>query len=305
MSTLAITGGTGFVGGEVIDQAVAAGVTVRALARAEQPAREGVSWITGTLDDGAALDTLMAGANAVLHIAGAVNAPNRAGFERANGTGTANLIMAMERAALKRLVHVSSLSAREPQLSDYGWSKAEAERHVLASHLDWTMVRPPAIYGGRDKDMLELFQMAKRGIMLLPPGGRLSVISVRDLARLLLALCADRSGVSSGKIYEVCDGRAEGWTQRDYAHAIGRAVGRPNVLPVPLPALALRCAARIDRLLRGANARLTPDRARYMCHPDWVSRPELWPPATLWTPQTETEAGLAQTAAAYRDKGWL
>src|SRR5690606_6158442 len=133
-------------------------------------------------------DALVRGSDAVIHIAGVVNAPDRAGFEAGNATGTAALTEAMLLSETRRLVHVSSLAAREPHLSDYGWSKAEAERFVSTSGLDWTMVRPPAIYGPGDAELLELFQMASRGFMLLPPGGRLSVIHVDDLATLLVRL---------------------------------------------------------------------------------------------------------------------
>src|SRR3546814_6181522 len=73
-----------------------------------------------------------------------------------------------------------SLAAREPHLSHYGWSKYKAERIVMASGLDWTIIRPPAIYGPADTEMLELFRLASRRLMLLPPGGRLSVIEVSE-----------------------------------------------------------------------------------------------------------------------------
>src|SRR3546814_3654878 len=86
-------------------------------------------------------------------------------------------------------------------LSQYGWSKYKAERIVMASGLDWTIIRPPAIYGPADTAMLELFRLASRRLMLLPPGGRLSVIEVSDLARLLLA-CVQDDEISIGGMYE-------------------------------------------------------------------------------------------------------
>ena len=88
---------------------------------------------------------------------------------------------------MRRFIHVSSLSAREPALSDYGWSKAKSERLVAASGLDWTIIRPPAVYGPGDRETFELFKMARRGIVALPPRGRFSVIHVEDLCRLILA----------------------------------------------------------------------------------------------------------------------
>ncbi len=193
MSTLAITGGTGFVGSRLIALAVEAGHQVRALTRRRAGGAERIStWVAGDLRDTAALARLCEGADAVIHVAGVVNAPNRAGFAAGNIEGTRNMLAAAEGAGVRRFVHVSSLAAREPGMSDYGWSKAEAERLVEDSLLDTAMVRPPAIYGPGDMEMLELFKLAKRGIALLPPGGRLSVIEVGDLGRLLLALATDR-----------------------------------------------------------------------------------------------------------------
>jgi len=305
VSRLAITGATGFVGKAVLAQAQAQGLAVRALARREQPALAGIEWVQGTLADPAALEHLVDGADAVMHIAGMVNAPDRAAFEACNSHGTAALIAAMKAKGVARLVHVSSLAAREPQLSDYGWSKAEAERHVAGSGLDWTMVRPPAIYGPHDAELLELFQMAKRGFVLLPPDGRLSIIHADDLAALLVTLACTQDHSTHGEVYEVDDGRHGGWTHKALARAIGRAVGRKAVLPISMPAALVRLGARIDRLVRRSRARLTPDRAAYFCHPDWTARGALRVPEALWRPAIGTEDGLIATAQAYRERGFL
>nr|MDQ2879262.1 SDR family oxidoreductase [Pseudomonadota bacterium] len=189
MSIIAVTGGTGFVGGHVLDLALGAGHQVRALTRRPQRDRTGVTWVEGALDRPDSLAALVAGASAVLHVAGVINAPDRAGFAAGNIEGTRAVIAAAQNAGIRRFVQVSSLAAREPELSAYGWSKREADALLMASSLDWTIVRPPAIFGPRDHEMLELFRLAKWRVIPLPPaGGRMSVIAVEDLARLLVAL---------------------------------------------------------------------------------------------------------------------
>jgi uncharacterized protein YbjT (DUF2867 family) len=300
---IAMTGATGFVGAQTLEQALADGFRVNALTRRAQPPRAKLKWVHGSLEDSAALDTLVRDADAVIHIAGVVNAPDREGFEAGNARGTMAVVDAMRKRGIKRLIHVSSLAAREPGLSDYGWSKELAERHVKASGLDWTIVRPPAIYGPGDREMLELFRMAKRGVMLLPPGGRLSVIHVSDLAALLLALTQEREN-SLTRTYEVDDGTPGGWDHQDFGVAIGQAVGR-TVRTFATPEWLLNVAARTDRMVRGKNAKLTPDRVDYFCHPDWVVAKRKQPPKRLWLPQVKTQDGLTATAAAYREKGWL
>lgn len=301
MTVIAVTGGTGFVGSHLIEQALAAGHELRALTRRPQPGRAGVTWVEGALGNPNSMAALVAGADAVLHIAGVINAPDRAGFAAGNIEGTRVLIAAAEAAGIRRFIQVSSLTAREPDLSLYGWSKAEADALLMASGLDWTIVRPPAIFGPRDQEMLELFRLAKRHVMPLPPaGGRMSVIAVEELNRLLLALPASNALVR--EIVEPDDGTPGGWDHRDFARAIGAAMGS-KVLPLQLPRPVLNAIAAIDGLVRGKSAKLTPDRVAYFCHPDWVSH--ATPPADVWTPQESTASALAATAQWYRAQGLL
>ena len=297
--TLALTGATGFVGAHLLDLALGEGHRVRALTRRPQPPRAGVEWIEGALDDRSALGALVAGANAVIHVAGVINA-DAAGFEAGNVAGTAAMLGVAERASVPRFVHVSSLAAREPGLSLYGASKARSEALVTASPLPSAIVRPPAVYGPGDRETLELFRMAKRGLIVLPPAGRLSLIHVDDLARLLLAL----AGSDQTLLVEPDDGEPGGWSHRDFGHALGRAVGR-KVRTVAAPSALLRLAARADTLVRGRKAKLTADRAAYFCHPDWTVSTERAVPTRLWQPRITTEQGLADTARWYEAQRWL
>lgn len=309
MSILAITGATGFVGSAVLDEALAQGHTVRALARREQAPRAGVEWVRGDLNDTAALAALVQGADAVVHVAGLTNTPDPAEFEIANVTGTANVLAAMTGAGVKRLVFVSSLSARKPELSAYGASKAKAEALVEASRLDWTTVRPPGVYGPRDVDYLEMFRTARLGFVPLPPGGASSIIHADDLARLLVILAASSSseavGPASKKLYEPDDGREGGWSHKELAQAIGRAMGRRVVFAPHLPKKVLEAAAAADRMARGDRAKLTADRVGYMTHPNWVARFDRKPPPGLWQPRIAGEEGLKATAEWYRREGWV
>lgn len=301
--TVAVTGGTGFVGQAVLDAMARRGVSARALARKVPDDRPQVEWISGNLGDQAALDRLVDGADAVIHIAGLTNTPDPAEFDVANVTGTAAILEATKKADVKRFIFVSSLSAREPQLSAYGASKARAEELVAASGLEWTMVRPPAVYGPRDKDMFELFKGARYGVVPLPPGGATSMIHVDDLAELLLALVSS-SPKSRHQTFEPDDGRAGGWSYKEMAQAIGEAMGR-RVFAPNLPEPLLRGAAALDKIIRSKNAKLTADRVGYMCHPNWVARSDRAVPSDIWTPTIATKPGLQSTAEWYRAQGWF
>ncbi|WP_246448813.1 NAD-dependent epimerase/dehydratase family protein [Sphingomonas sabuli] len=299
---LAVTGGTGFVGARFLDIASRAGIAVKALTRRPQPRRDGVQWIEGSLSDADALRNLVTGCSAAVHIAGVLKARDAAGFEQGNVEGTLAMLAAATAAGITRFVHVSSLAAREPELSRYGGSKARAETLVERSGIDWVIVRPPAVYGPGDRETLELFKMARMRLMLLPPGGRVSLVHVDDLCRLLLALAkADRP---SGVVLEPDDGRPDGWTHKDVAEAIGRAVGRNNVA-LSLPASMLRLGAVVDQLVRRERAKLSTDRAAYFSHSDWVVSSGRKPAPDLWSPRIDTEQGLADTARWYKANGWL
>ena len=299
---LAITGGTGFVGSHLLDKALAAGHEINALTRREQSKRDGLTWIAGDLHDRGALERLVSDADAVIHVAGVISGQNAEIFEKGNVEGTLAMLAAATAGGVQRFVHVSSLAAREPKLSLYGASKERAEALVHGSGLDWAIVRPPAVYGPGDKETLELFRMAKLGVMLMPPKGRVSVIHVDDLARLLLALAAPDA--PSNILIEPDDGKSGGWTHREFARALGKAVGtRPAI--VSSPGILLRLAARADQFFRRERAKLTVDRAAYFSHRNWVVEAKRGAPPALWKPAIDTVRGLKETADWYRAEGWL
>jgi uncharacterized protein YbjT (DUF2867 family) len=299
--TLAVTGGTGFVGKHLLRMALAAGFDVRALTRGWKPPEDEISWIDGALDRPEALLKLCTGADAVIHIAGLINGSKEA-FDTVNVGGTAAMIDAARKAGVRRFIHISSLAAREPELSHYGASKAKSERLVAASGLEWTIVRPPAIYGPGDRETLELFKMARRGFVALPPAGRFSLLHVHDLCRLILAIVDEPDTVS--EIYEPDDGREGGWQHRHFARTLSRIYGK-RATTVAMPKVVMKAASRLDRLFRRKSAKLTPDRVNYFCHPDWVARTERHPPTALWAPQVRTATGLKETADWYKAEGWL
>jgi len=301
--TLALTGGTGFVGQAVLDLLEGSGERVRVLARKVPQDKRDFRWVEGSLNEPFALSHLVADAECVIHIAGLTRAINTDHFEIVNVTGTLNVVEAAVRAGAKRMVFVSSLAAREPELSAYGASKRRAETVVAASGLDWTIVRPPGVYGPRDTDYLEMFKAAKKGVLPVPAGGRSSMIHVRDLARLLLALRAGGEGITH-EVFEPDDARQGGWTHTDLARSIGSAVGT-SVTPIPLPGFALKAAAMVDERLRGRNARLTRDRASYLAHKDWTVSARRAVPSAIWMPEILTREGLRQTAQWYREAGML
>lgn len=301
---VALTGATGFVGQATIEVLGHRGHSVRALARkipGEKPS--GVEWVGGDLADRRALDRLVDGVDAVIHVAGLTTAVDPAELEAPNVGGTLAMVEASLDAGVRRFVFVSSLAAREPALSAYGASKLRAEKIVQASGLDWTIVRPPAVYGPRDKDMLELFRGAMLRVVPMPAEGHASYINVYDLAELLVALLPGGEDITSAT-FEPDDGREGGWEHREFAKAVGWAMGTHPFVP-RLSRGTLGTLSKVERLFRGKKAKLTADRVSYMVHPDWVSDPAFAVPPKLWKPKIATRDGLKMTAKWYRKHKWL
>ncbi len=303
--TLAITGATGFVGGHALDEALRRGHRVRALARRPQHPRDRTEWIAGSLTDGAALDRLVEGADAIIHVAGVTNARNQAGFDEGNPIGTAFLRRAAGRIPA---VIVSSLAARAPWLSRYGASKLAAEGIARGFSGPVAIVRPPAVYGPGDREFLALFRLARTGLLPVPANARAAMIYGPDLAEALVALAEDLAGSkrSAGGLFEIDDG-AGGHPQTAIARAIARAAGR-RARPLEVPAAVLRAAAALDTgvaRLRGELPGLSFDRARYLAHPDWTADSAAIRALGIWQPATRLEDGLAATAIWYREAGLL
>ncbi|MDQ8049431.1 NAD-dependent epimerase/dehydratase family protein [Luteibacter sp.] len=303
---IALTGATGFIGTALRERLVAAGYRVRALYR-PRPGRvlenaPGVKWIAGDLNDRDALAALVQGADAVVHCAGNVRGARAADFDVVNEAGVIDIVRAArEESHCHRFLLVSSLAAREPQLSDYSRSKWLGER-ALAAHagdLVWAALRPPAVYGPGDREMLPLFQSMARGIAPIPGSGdgRFSLIHVSDLASAIVAWL--RSDTQSGQTFELDDGH-EGGYDWDTVLSTASRVLRDNApirrLLIPAPLLrAIAGANRTAARVFGYAPMLTPGKVRELTHADWVCDGRAFTRATGWTPEIGFERGLAAT----------
>ena len=149
---IALTGATGFLGKHLLEQYIEAGFKVKSLTRVSRENTLQIEWIKGDLDDQDALDLLCKQADIVVHCAGLTKALNRNEFFNINLGGTKNILKAVKRSEAKRFLLISSLAAREPQISHYGASKNAAESALKSGKwpFRWTIIRPPAIYGPHD-----------------------------------------------------------------------------------------------------------------------------------------------------------
>ena len=308
-----MTGVTGFVGSHAVRRLSARGHEIKALVRdrnrLSKKFPEAATVIEGALDDSAALEKLVNNADVVVHVAGAIKAVDAADFMKTNAHGTRSVIEAAKQAGVKRFVHLSSLAAREPALSAYCASKAEAENIVTSSSagLEWICIRPPAVYGPGDRATLPLVQQLSRRHALLTgcQEQRLSLLHVDDLARGLAA--AAEGLISPGKIYEADDGTSQGYDWRDLAIAAGRSLGfTPRVHLLPRMAVQIAgLAGGLFGKITGTPQILTTGKVRELYHPDWVLKGTRLEQTGQWHPQIRFEEGFASTLRWYRAHGWL
>jgi nucleoside-diphosphate-sugar epimerase len=310
---VAVTGATGFLGLHVVVALARAGVRIRILARRE-PVHEmwrGIDFdvVRGGLESGDAIERLVIGADAIVHAAGLIKARNSAEFLRTNRDGTSAIAAAARRHVPQaRFIAISSMAAREPQLSDYAASKRAGEDAARAAYADamdrLVIVRPPVIYGPWDRETLTVFKAASHRIVPVFGSGRMAMIHVFDAAAAIARL---GTGAGSGGLYTLADTNPAGYTMDELLREMARAVGNtPRLLRIPDRALLLAAKASTAwGQLRGNAPIFTTGKAREMLHRDWSVPPDEALPATVYKAGIPISEGFRQTAAWYRSAAWL
>lgn len=326
VQTVLVTGATGFVGSHVIEVAGGFGLRMRALVRkradAARLAECGFECVTGALEDAAAVREAVAGVDAILHLAAATKARTPEEYQRANVAGTQAVIDALLDASPRpqRLVYLSSLAAVGPPvngrpvtradtprpLTTYGRTKLAGERvcEAVADRVQVAILRAPAVYGPRDRDVFSFFRLARLGVVPLPRAatGRLQMVHARDLARALLL--AGTSAAARG-IYHVAEARSYGWDEM--AHMVGSAIGKQvRVIRVPDPVIV--AAARASETITGLMGKSTifnRDKANELLAPGWLCETDLARRDFGFEAHIPLQEGFNETANWYKRHGWL
>jgi 2-alkyl-3-oxoalkanoate reductase len=323
-----VTGATGFLGGHVAERLAARGDTVRALVRKTSNTKHllslrGVELFEGSVEQTGRVRDAVDGVDAVVHCAGIVKARSSDEFFTVNVGGTSNLADAARKLGkrIKRFVHVSSLEAvgpsddgkpvpadQENPVTAYGRSKLAAEKVVLAAKDDIgvTLLRPGAIYGPRDGEILEMFKSIQRGLLPLVGDGSAKGVWIYATDCAEACLRAIDTDVASGRTYFVDDG-CGALTLRAMLADAERALGKKALVRASLPVPVLMTVARgVEAFgrLRGKAVMLTREKANMLLQ-DWICSSEATRQDLGWKPEVPWSEGVVKAVAWYRDNGWL
>ena len=322
-----VTGGTGFIGSHLVEYLLKKDYSLRCLIRKSS----NTSWLNGLsvefaygdLFDKQALDDAVSGVDYVFHAAGLTKAKTKQEYFRANVTGTKNILDSLLRhnTTIKRFVLISSQTAVGPSdsktpiteertprpITSYGRSKWEAEQECLrvSESLPITIVRPPAVYGPRDKDIFEFFNTMSKGLQ--PMVGfkekYLTLIHVSDLVRgiVLAAECANARGktyfISSKDVYE--------WKE---VGEVSRSVLERKVVRLRIPETGVYIVAAFAELFAFFSSKpslLNFEKARDMVQDYWTCNSSKAKQDFGYEQEISLEEGIRTTVQWYKQHGWL
>lgn len=321
-----VTGATGFLGSHLVDLLLQEGHEVRALVRKTSDLRwlknRRIQIVYGNLTPGDA--GLLQGLKEIdwcFHAAGLISTTSAQDYFTVNAGGTRHCLDACLKSTpkLKRFVLVSSIAACGPSqngkalnettpphpLTDYGKSKLESEKIALQykDRLPVTILRPPAIYGPRDKMILPVFRLAKRRLFFLPglKPRYVSMVYVEDVARA--CLWAARAEAAVGEIFFIADGDIYAW--QDIADCLA-VLFYHKVFKIPLAKTPLWLTASLAEgwaKLRRHSPHLHRGHIRQFFRPWPIDITKI--KSAGFTPRFHLEEGMKATLAGYRQMGWL
>jgi nucleoside-diphosphate-sugar epimerase len=292
-----ITGATGFIGQRLVSGLLEQGFSVQVMVRPDRKPDdrlpEGCEQVAVELTEVDKLAGIVADSSAVLYCAGSVRGRSIDDFALANIHGVKAILQALERSnKAPPMLLLSSLAASRPEISDYARSKFEGEQLLHEKPcLRWTILRPPAVYGPGDQEMLPVLKMVRRGLLahVGPVDQRLSLLHVDDLVGAI------KSWLSAPEkcfheTYAIDDGTPGGYTWT----AIGEAVSDRKFQVVKVPGVLLKSIASVNLRLSGVLGylpMLSPGKVRELIQPEWLCENKAFTEATGWKPQMVLRQG--------------
>ncbi|RKY86090.1 hypothetical protein DRQ09_06505 [candidate division KSB1 bacterium] len=322
-----VTGGTGFIGGHLIESLLKKGYKVSCLVRKNSNKsmieNMNVEVIEGDLNEKELLKERLGEFEYVFHFAGLTKAKKKEEFFKVNLDGTKNLIESIieKKISLKRFLYCSSMAAGGPSgefkrkkeeddstpVSDYGISKLYTEEYLkkFYSYLPITIIRPPAVYGPRDKDFLLMFKLVKSGIkpILGTHKKYYNIVYIKDLVRGSILAAEDEGSVS--EIYYIADPNIYTW--QDFVNEVA-GFFHIKTLEVKIPDSFLDAIAFFSENISRLNAKssvISVQKVKELKQKYWLCDTTKAEKKLGFSPEYSLKDGIEETAQWYIDNGWL
>ncbi|MAW34419.1 MAG: hypothetical protein CBC29_09750 [Methylococcaceae bacterium TMED69] len=272
-----MTGSTGFIGKNIVEGLLNQGHLVVSIIREENKKKifesdRNHSFIVSSISKFTSnLVEAFSEADIIIHCAGSVRGRGPGDFQTANIDAIQNFINLAKKFTTKpRFILISSMAARQPNLSDYSFSKWKGEQVLRNSLFKWVIVRPTAVYGPGDKALTPLLKMIARGICpnIFRSFQKLSILHVDDLALDIVEVVQNFEKYRF-KTFEIHDGKANGY---QWSEIIKVLRGKKRLIMIPIPIKVLKLIAIINCYLSvivGYKPMLTLGKVKELHHPDW------------------------------------
>jgi len=327
MKQALVTGANGFVGAHLVEALLQRGYRVKAQVRRTSDLRFLTDLkpklVYADLRQPETLREAVSNCQIIYHLGGLTKARRASDFYRVNQAGTGNLLQAAFQAnpKLERFVYISSQAAAGPGRSNspksedepprpitgYGRSKLGGEKEVLKfqNRIPFTIIRPPAIYGPKDEDILPFFRSINRGIKPLFGFGKayLSLVYVKDLVEAIVTSAETEAAI--GQTYFIADKRAYNWEE---AFDIMAEVMGVKAKTVRIPKTVLFAAAFLLEALSRVSGKppaLSVHKSKDLTQRYWICDVSRARRDLGWEARYDLEAGVTETVRWYRENGWL
>jgi nucleoside-diphosphate-sugar epimerase len=321
VGTALITGATGFIGKNLIPALIRfqkIRILVRRTSNIELFKKNSKIEITyGELEKNEGIEQALNGVDTVVHCAARTIGKNFNEYYRTNTTGTANLIKAMNKKKIKKILYLSSHAVCGPgcekkavkesdqpnPVSFYGMTKKLAEDIVMNSGINYTILRPVSVYGPYDMEILKYIKLLNRGICPVIGFGEkyINLIFITDLVELIITLI--RVNKFNNQTYFINDGNC--YSYKELLNEITNILGINN-LKVYIPeTMALFYGLLNDVFLRRQKRLIWRDKVREMARKYWLCSNEKLRGDFNFTPKYMLKQGMKETVDWYRAHGYL
>jgi NADH dehydrogenase len=273
-----LTGGTGFVGSEVLRQLVSAGHSVRALVREGSEDKlvvtDGVEIHSGDITDAATMVGVLEDCDAVIHLVGIIREfPGRnVTFKNMHVKSTENVLAAAEEQGISRYLHMSSNGTRERSNTGYHRTKWQAEESVRNSNLEWTIFRPSLIFAPGSEFVHMLSEVIRR-LPVVPVIGdgqyRMQPVALKEVATSFVK--ALEMPETIGKIYHL--GGGESYTYDEILDLTSQAMGKGPATKIHQPLFLIKPMIKV--MQSSEHFPITSDQLTMLIEGN-VCNPEEW-----------------------------